>query len=85
MQTSWQEQEPGPAPRASAGPEDPADLNSYIAWFKLREPQFADSIEECLVVLSQEKDTLSTMERIFEARVAKHGLPASLMIRLKGS
>ena len=66
-------------------PEDPADLHSYIAWFKLREPQFADSIEECLVVLSQEKDTLSTLERISEARVARHGLPAGLMTRLKDS
>jgi hypothetical protein len=44
-----------------------------------------DTIEECLVVLSQEKDTLSTLERISEARVARHGLPAGLMTRLKDS
>jgi hypothetical protein len=49
-------------------PEDPADLHSYIAWFKLREPLLVDTIEKCLVVLSQEKDTLSTLERISEAR-----------------
>ena len=49
--------------------------DEYIAWFKLCEPLLADTIEECLVVLSQEKDTLSTLERISEARVARHGLP----------
>jgi hypothetical protein len=37
------------------------------------------------VVLSQEKDTLSTLERISEARIARHGLPAGLMTRLKDS
>jgi hypothetical protein len=78
---------PAPAGRQSSppGPEDPADLHSYIAWFKLREPLLVDTIEECLVVLSQEKDTLSTLERISEARVARHGLPAGLMTRLKDS
>jgi hypothetical protein len=44
-----------------------------------------DTIEEYLVVLSQEMDTLSTLERISEARVARHGLPAGLMTRLKDS
>jgi hypothetical protein len=78
---------PAPAGRQSSppGPEDPADLYSYIAWFKLREPLLVDTIEECLVVLSQEKDTLSTLERISEARIARHGLPAGLMTRLKDS
>jgi hypothetical protein len=68
---------PAPAGRQSSppGPADPADLHSYIAWFKLCEPLLADTIDECLVVLSQEKDTLSTLERISEARVARHGLP----------
>jgi hypothetical protein len=69
----------------SLAPEDPADLHSHIAWLKLREPLLVDTIEECLVVLSQEKDTLSTLERISEARVARHGLPAGLMTRLKDS
>jgi hypothetical protein len=31
--------------------EDPADLHSYIGWFKLREPLLGDSIEECVAVL----------------------------------
>jgi hypothetical protein len=44
-----------------------------------------DSIEECLVVLSQEKVAFGTLERISEARVARYELPASLMTRLKGS
>ena len=44
-----------------------------------------DTIEQYFVVLSQERDTLSTLERISEARVARHGLPAGLMIRLKDS
>ena len=42
-------------------------------------------ILECLVVLSQGTDTLSTLERISEARVARPGLPAGLMTRLKDS
>jgi hypothetical protein len=44
-----------------------------------------DTIEQYFVVLSQEKDTLSTLKRISEARVSKHGLPAGLMTRLKDS
>ena len=49
-------------------------------------PKSLDHIlEECLVVFSQEKDTLSTLERISEARIARHGLPAGLMTRLKDS
>jgi hypothetical protein len=44
-----------------------------------------DTIKEYLVVLSQEMDTLNTLERISEARVARHGLPAGLMTRLKDS
>ena len=50
--------------------KDPADLHSCITWFKLREPLLVDTIEECLIVLSQEKDTLSTLDRISEARIA---------------
>jgi hypothetical protein len=77
---------PAPAGRQSSpsGPENPADLHSYIAWLKLREPLLVDTIEECLVV-SQEMDTLSTLERISKARVARHELPAGLMTRLKDS
>jgi hypothetical protein len=78
---------PAQAGRQSSppGPEDPAHLHSYISWFKLREPLLVDTIEECLVVLSQEKDTLSTLERISEARIARYGLLAGLMTRLKDS
>ena len=64
-------------------PEDPADLHSYIAWFKLREPLLLDSIEECVAVLNQEMDSLSTLEGMPEARVARHGLSAGLMARMK--
>jgi hypothetical protein len=48
-----------PLGRLSSPPasENPADLRSYIAWFKLREPRRADSIEECVEVLNQERDT----------------------------
>ena len=44
-----------------------------------------DIIEEYLVALRQEKDTLSTLERISGVLVARHGLPAGLMTRLKDS
>jgi hypothetical protein len=44
-----------------------------------------DTIEEYLVVLSQEKDTFSTLDRFSEARVTRHGLSEGLMIRLKDS
>ena len=44
-----------------------------------------DTIEEYLVVLGLEMDTLCTLERISEARVARHVLPAGLMTRLKDS
>ena len=78
---------PAPPGRLSSPPalEDPADLHSYIAWLKLREPLLADSIEECIAVLNQEKDTLSTLEGISEARIARHGLPAGLVARMKAS
>ena len=47
---------PAPAGRQPSPPdtEDPADLHSYITWFKLREPLLVDTIEECLVALNQE-------------------------------
>jgi hypothetical protein len=32
-----------------------------------------DTIKECLVVLSQEEDTISTLERISEARATRYG------------
>jgi hypothetical protein len=65
--------------------EDPQDLLSYITWFKLREPLLADSIEEYLAVLNQERDTLSTLEGTSAAMIAGHGLPAGLMARMKVS
>jgi hypothetical protein len=47
---------PPPAPPGRLSnpftPEDPADLHSYIAWFKLREPLLGDSIEECVAALN---------------------------------
>ena len=66
-------------------PEGPVDLLVFIAWFKLREPLNADAIEGRVAVLNQEKDSLSTLETISEARIARHGLPAGLMARMKGS
>lgn len=78
-----------PAPPARqpspTSPEDPQDLLSNIGWFKLHEPLLADSIEDCLVVLSKEKDTFSTLEGISETRTARHELPAGLMARTKVS
>jgi hypothetical protein len=44
-----------------------------------------DRIEECVAVLNQERDTLSTLESISEARIARYGLPAGLMARMKAS
>jgi hypothetical protein len=44
-----------------------------------------DSIKECVAVLNQEWDSLSTLEGISEARIARHGLPAGLMARIKAS
>jgi hypothetical protein len=44
-----------------------------------------NTIKEYLVVLSQEKDILSPLERISEARVTRHRLLAGLMTRLKDS
>jgi hypothetical protein len=78
---------PAPSGRQSSppAPEDPADLHSYIAWFKLREPLLLDSIEECVAVLNQERDSLSTLEGMSEARIARHGLRAGLMARMKAS
>ena len=46
---------------------------------------FGDSIEECITVLNQERDNLSTLEDISEARIARHGLPVGLMARMKAS
>jgi hypothetical protein len=60
-------------------------LQSYATWFKLREPLFGDSIQECITVLNQERDNLSTLEGISEARIARHGLPVGLMARMKAS
>jgi hypothetical protein len=65
--------------------EDPLDFPRYIAWFKAREPLLVDSIEECIAVLNQQRDDLTTLETISEARIAQHGLPAGLMARMKGS
>ena len=52
-----------------------------IASFKLREP----SIEEVVAVLDQERDSLSTLESMSEARIARHELPAGLRARMKAS
>jgi hypothetical protein len=42
-------------------------------------------IEEYLVVFSREEETLCTLDSISEARIARHGLPAGLMARMKAS
>jgi hypothetical protein len=78
---------PAPPGRQSSPPaaEDSADLHRYITWFKHREPLLLDSIEECVAVLNQEKDSLSTLEGISEARITRHGLPAGLIARMKAS
>lgn len=60
-------------------------MHSYIAWFKLREPFLEDIIEEVIVVLDQERDSLSTLESTSEARIARHELPVGLMARMKAS
>jgi hypothetical protein len=44
-----------------------------------------DSIKECVAVLNQKRDSLSTLESISEARIARHGLPADLMAKIKAS
>jgi hypothetical protein len=80
-----------PAPTAPGrqssppAPEDPGDLYNYIAWFKLREPSLEDTIKKIIAVLDQERDSLSTLESMSEARIARHELPAGLMARMKTS
>jgi len=44
-----------------------------------------DFIKECVAVLNQERDSFSTLEGIFEAWIARYGLPAGLMARIKAS
>jgi hypothetical protein len=66
-------------------PEDPTDLHSYSTCFKLREPLLVDFIEEYIVVFNQERDILSTLEGTSEARIARRGLAADLMTRIKAS
>jgi hypothetical protein len=60
-------------------------LYNYITWFKLCEPLLLDSIKECVAVLNQERDNLSTLEGISKARITRHGLPAGLMARIMAS
>jgi hypothetical protein len=44
-----------------------------------------DFIKEYVAVLNQERDSLSILEGISGARIARHGLPAGLMARIKAS
>jgi hypothetical protein len=44
-----------------------------------------DSIKDYVAVLNQEWDSLSTLEGISEARIARHGLLAGLVARMKAS
>ena len=44
-----------------------------------------DIIEEVVVVLDQERDSLSTLESMSEARITRHELPVGLMARMKAS
>ena len=76
---------PAPPARGSSPPgiEDPEDLVSYMNWYKSRYPAQAQAVEACLTVLIQEIDSLSTLEAISEDRIARHGLPAGLMLRMK--
>jgi hypothetical protein len=50
--------------------KDPLDFSRYIAWFKAREPLLMDSIKKCIAVLNQQRDDLTTLETISEARIA---------------
>jgi hypothetical protein len=48
----------------------------------------SSSPESCVIYGFEEffeKDSLSTLKTISEARIARHGLPAWLMARMKGS
>ena len=65
------------------GPEDPQDLYSFITWFKAREPSLIDNITEYIIILEQQKDTLSTLKAISEARIARHELLIGLIARIK--
>ena len=73
------------APGRQSSTPAPEDLHSNITWFKLREPLLEDIIEEVVVVLDQERDSLSTLESMSEARIARHELPVSLMAKIKAS
>ena len=42
-------------------------------------------MREVVAVLDQERDSLSTLESMSEARIARHELPAGLMARMKAS
>jgi hypothetical protein len=44
-----------------------------------------DYIQEYIAVPNQGRDSLSTLDGISEARIARHGLPAGLMARIKAS
>ena len=48
-------------------------------------PLRLDFVKECVAVLNQERDSLSILEGISEARIARHRLPAGLMARIKAS
>jgi hypothetical protein len=52
---------------------------------KIEEPLNAGAIDGFVAVLNRERDSLSTLETVSEARIARHGLPAGLMARMKGS
>jgi hypothetical protein len=76
---------PSPARGSSPPiPEDPRDIDLYLQWFSAREPHNADSIEIVAATLNHENDTLSTLEKMSEARIERHSLPAGLVDRMKG-
>jgi hypothetical protein len=77
---------PAAEARGSSPPvaEDPRDIDLYVQWFSVREPHNADSIELVAATLNHEKDTLSTLEKMSEARIKRHILPAGLVDRMKG-
>jgi hypothetical protein len=63
-----------PAPAQGSSPlalEDPRDIDLYIQWFSVREPHNADSIEVVAATLNHDKDTLSTLEKMSEARIER--------------
>jgi hypothetical protein len=64
--------------------EDGRELIEYIKWYKTREPNNVASIDLVAIALEEHKDTLGTLEKMFDARILSSKLPAGLVKRIKG-